>query len=558
VQVGIVLEILFNVIGGLGIFLLGMKNMSEGMQAVAGDGLRRMIGRVTGNRFVACTVGTLVTCVVQSSSVTTVLVVGLTNGGFMTLTQAIGVIMGANIGTTITGWILVLKIGKYGLPLLGLAAVFFLFSRRDRIRYTAMAIMGIGMVFFGLELMASGFKPLRTLPAFVEWFHRFQADSYLGVLKCAMVGCFVTMIVQSSSATLGITIGLAEAGMIPFHTAAALVLGENIGTTITALLASLGTTTNARRAAVSHSVFNVVGVLWITPLFPFYMRLVEALIGANPMVTEVLDGAQVYPHMRAAIALTHSGFNVVNTLIFLPLLPLLARLVTRLLPERAEKEIPHLTYLNVRMLDTPAFGIEQSLAEIKRMGSGVMKMFGWLRSSLAEEPADSERDQRLYRREEILDVVQREVVEFLSNMVSGNVSHEIMNEARMQLRVADELESISDYLVGIKKLERRLVDEGHTVSAQGRMELLELHDMVTAFTDRVVATIGGGDAMLYKTLENEGKEIKRKVREIREHHLARMQTGEITAHKSLIFSDMLTSYRKIKDHGINIVEALAM
>lgn len=188
-------NVVFQVLGGLGIFLLGMKYMSEGLQAVSGERLRKIIAAVTDNRFTAVLVGLSVTCLVQSSSITTVMVVGLVNSAMMTLTQAIGVIFGANIGTTITGWVLTLDIGKHGLPILGISAFLFLFSKNERVRYTGMALMGIGMIFFGLQLMSNGFKPLRTVPKFVEWFHAFEADTYLGVLKCAAVGCILTMIV---------------------------------------------------------------------------------------------------------------------------------------------------------------------------------------------------------------------------------------------------------------------------------------------------------------------------------------------------------------------------
>ncbi|MDA0919103.1 MAG: Na/Pi symporter, partial [Planctomycetota bacterium] len=217
------------IVGGLGIFLLGMKHMSDGMQAVAGSSLRKLIGAVTNNRILATIVGVVVTCVVQSSSITTVMVIGFVNSGVMQLGQAIGVIMGANIGTTITGWILVLKIGKYGLPLLGGSAFFYLFSRGDRWRYWAMALMGVGMVFFGLEVMKDACSIIKETPAFEQWFQRFDAGTYLGVLGCAAAGCILTVLVQSSSATLGITISLAVQGVISYETAAALVLGENIG-----------------------------------------------------------------------------------------------------------------------------------------------------------------------------------------------------------------------------------------------------------------------------------------------------------------------------------------
>jgi len=271
------LEIIFQVCGGLGIFLLGMKNMSEGMQAVAGERLRRMIGAVTNNRLLACGVGTLVTCIIQSSSVTTVMVVGMVNASIMNLLQAIGVILGANIGTTITGWILVIKISKYGLPLLGASSFFYLFSKRDSIRFFFMFLMGLGMVFFGLELMTQGFAPIKEMPGFIAWFHRFHPDTYFDVWKCVLVGAALTAIVQSSSATLGITMALALTGTIDYRTAAALILGENIGTTITAVLASLGAATNARRAAYAHVAFNVIGVCWITAIFTPYTNMVSWL-----------------------------------------------------------------------------------------------------------------------------------------------------------------------------------------------------------------------------------------------------------------------------------------
>ncbi len=197
-----IITMFFNVIAGLGVFLLGMKYMSEGLQTIAGRRLRSMIGAATSNRFMGMGVGAGVTCLVQSSSVTTVMVVGFVTAGFMTLTQAIGVIMGANIGTTITGWILALKIGKYGLPIMGVAALVFRFANKDRLKFLAMAIMGMGMIFFGLELMKDGFKPIRGMEDFEAWFSTFQADTYLGVLKCAAVGCVLTMIVLTVLATI--------------------------------------------------------------------------------------------------------------------------------------------------------------------------------------------------------------------------------------------------------------------------------------------------------------------------------------------------------------------
>jgi len=560
-DIAVLMDILMKVVGGLGIFLLGMKYMSEGIQTVAGDGLRKMISAVTGNRFMACGMGILTTCLVQSSSVTTVLVVGLVNSSFMTLTQAIGVIMGANIGTTITGWILVLKIGVYGLPVLGVAALFFLFSRRDRLRYAAMAIMGIGMVFFGLELMSGGFKPLRTMPVFVEWFHRFQADSYFGVLKCALVGCIMTMIVQSSSATLGITIGLAEAGMIPYSTAAALVIGENVGTTITALLAAIGATTGARRAAMSHTIFNLTGVVWVTTIFPFYLLMVSRLLGGMDFDMTVVSaaGEQAFPHIRAGIAATHTLFNVVNTALFMPLFPVLVKLVMLVIPERGIKETPHLTYLNARMLDAPVMAIQQSKAEIGRMGDAVEEMGDLLRESLfgSDDPA---RDKKIFHKEEVLDVVQKEVVEFLSNLIASSIPLSVTVASRRQLRMADEYESISDYYAGILKLNMKIGKLGERISESGEIELQQLHDAVAAFLRKVNAAVRDESAetdSVQKNLHAEGKMISRLVKTLRSSHIMRVESGAVTPLKSLAYTDILSGYRKIKDHGINIIETFA-
>ena len=266
-EFSILLDMLFMGVGGLSIFLLGMNNMSNGMQAIAGNKMRQLIRAVTNNRFMALGIGFLVTAIIQSSSVTTVMVVGFVNAQLMTLTQAIGVILGANIGTTVTGWILVLKIGKYGLPLLGFAGLYFLFCKNERNRYFARMVMGIGMVFFGLGLMKNGFKPIRSEPEFLSLFQAFSPETISGLLLCAITGAIVTGIVQSSSASVGIVMGMASTGVITFSASVALVLGMNIGTTITAFLASLGTNTNAKRTAYAHTFINVVGALIVLPFF---------------------------------------------------------------------------------------------------------------------------------------------------------------------------------------------------------------------------------------------------------------------------------------------------
>lgn len=547
-------KLILTVIGGLGIFLLGMKNMSEGLQAIAGNGLRRMIAWVTDNRFMAVGVGSLITMLVQSSSITTVMVVGFVNSGFMTLSQSIGVIMGANIGTTITGWILVLKIGKYGLPIAGAAAFCYLFAKRDRLRYFAMTILGLGLIFFGLELMKDGFSVIKDLPQFELWFQRFAADSYIGILKCAAVGCILTFLVQSSSATLGITIGLAQLGVIEFETAAALVLGENIGTTITAWLASFGATTNAKRAAYFHIVFNLAGVAWITLIFPWYMMLIRWVVVGDPagaLTLEATSGATV----TAGIAATHTIFNVTNTVFFLPLTGIMAGFLLRIVPNRVdEDETPRLTNLDVRMLESPAIAIEQSRQEVGRMADNCQAMMEKMRpieeSGIWTEAAATE----ILQMEDHQDAMQIEFVQFMSNLLGANVPHAVIEEARNQIRLVDEYESISDHIASVFKSKRYLEKRNLLLDSPERADILELHSQIYRFMLVVNEACAQNKPELLVDAIETGEEITKFAKSLYKKQDHRPLDDQLAPFVSTSYSRQATSYRRIRDHLINIVE----
>ena len=545
------------VVGGLGIFLLGMKNMSEGMQAVAGSRLRALIKAVTGHRLLACAVGVIVTCLIQSSSVTTVTVVGFVNAGLMTLAQAIGVILGANIGTTITGWILVLKIGRYGLPILGIAALVYLFSKNERIRYTAMVVMGFGMIFFGLQLMKQGFAPLREMPAFLDWFSRFTPDSYFGVLKCALAGALLTAIVQSSSATIGITMGLASTGIINFPTAAALVLGENVGTTITAYLSSLGASRNARLAAYAHIIINLGGVLCVTALFPWYIKAVVAVLGTDPDLAVQAEGGTVFPNIIRSIALAHTGFNTILVIAVLPFTRLLARGLERLVPDKYPDEPPHLIYLDIRLLDSPALGIEQSKEELLFMIESVEKMMGLLEESLRMDKPDQNRERKIFHREEILDNVQKEITKFLGGLMTGNITHEVMMEAQKQIRLADEYESISDYIVSMQKMRIKARKFSLRISESGRRELIDLHNHTEDYITFVSNAVRTNQEEILNQAYEQHKAIVRLMKEYRGNNLARLAVQTCAPLPNLVFADMLTTYRHIAEHALNIAEVVA-
>ena len=549
-------EMTTTLIGGLGIFLLGMKYMSQGLQSIAGASLRRLIGAVTNNRILATFVGFLVTVLVQSSSVTTVMTVGFVNGGLMSLTQAIGVIMGANIGTTVTGWILVLKIGKYGLPMLGVSAFVYLFSKNEKVRYTALAIMGVGMVFFGLQLMKEACAFLKDMPEFRTWFLQFQADSFVGLYQCMLAGCILTVLVQSSSATLGITISLATTGLIPFETAAALVLGENIGTTVTALLASIGTTTNARRAAYFHFLFNISGVIWISTIFFWYVQFIPWIINVDVTQTAVVNGETIYPNAALAIAATHSVFNIVNTIVFLPFSGMIATLLTRIVKDQPQ-EVTHLQSLDIRILETPALAIDQSRGAVIKMGVLCNEMAQILYRILSQEKPDPDDVEKLFQHEEELDRMQDEVTSYITHLLAMDLTQDVISKGRCQLRMADEYESISDYLQRIAKFRLKLNKQGRVFDDPHNNSLLDLLTMVEKQLNHVTTAYQHSHTDVVSATIRSGTEIKHKVKTLQREHLDYLSAEKVDPYINVSYTSTLNALRRVRDHVINLAEALA-
>ncbi len=539
-----ILQIAISVLGGLGLFLIGMKNMSEGMQAVAGARLRKLINTVTDNRFIACGVGTTVTALIQSSSATTVMVVGMVNAGVMTLTQSIGVILGVNIGTTVTAWLIALKIADYGLLILGVSTFFYLFAKQDRVRYTAMMFVGLGMVFFGLELMKDGLLPLRNNEQLIGLMSQFVPDTYFGIIKCIGAGALITALIQSSSATVAITITLAKTGIIGYDTAVALVLGENIGTTITAYLASLGASANAKRAAFAHISINILGATILVPLFYYYIAFL------NFSLPESLG-------ISSKIAFAHTGFNIFIVSVFIWFISPLSRFVFLLVPGKEGKEQRHLTYLDVRMIETPIIAIQQSHQEVLRMGKSVQKMLGWLKSCLISTAIDETIEKQIFHREQVLDAIQKEVVEFISNLMTGTVPQHVTEEARQQLRLADEYESISDYIVSALKIILRMRNHGLNLTEQGRGEISSLHDSLSEYLEFIYRAVGGKNSDIFNKAMTDNSAIRHKIKNFRSSHLNRLAAEQVSPSMSLVYMDLLNSYRRMLDHAFNIAEVLS-
>ena len=555
-NVDLILDMGFHLLGGLGIFLLGMKYMQQGLQVIAGSRIRRMISAVTSNRFLAMGIGLFITTLVQSSSVTSVMVIGLVNSELMGLTETIGVIIGANIGTTITGWILALKIGQYGLPLLGMAAFGWLFLKSEKLRYAALSTLGIGMVFFGLELMKDGFEPVRDLPDFAALFQMFEATDYLGVLKSALVGCVATIIVQSSSATFGMTIALANTGVVDFQTAAALVLGTNIGTTITAYLASLGADDiNAKRTAYFHIVFNVSGVAAVTALLlPVYLPFVQNVVmgGVDPNMQE-LGGS--FPYMTAGIATVHTMFNLITALLFVPFVKPLASALHWLVKDEPKPPRAHLTRLDFQLVTSPLTAIEQSRHEIHRTDQHVRDMLNDLRLVITDETGSRGVADRIFKEENTIDDVQIEVTRFLTDLLSEDLSHDLAEEARAQLRLADEFESVSDYVSNVLKLYLRMREADVRFTDAQQEELLGLHDLIASYYDCVRADLKNAAEDYLPEIRRKSSDITDEIRELRDRHWNRLSEETVDPLISTSYMDIANAYRRMKDHLLNIGEA---
>ncbi len=546
----------YTAVGGLGVFILGMRYLSDSLQQLSGGLLRRIISSLTTNRVLAVLVGLAVTTFVQSSSISTVMVVGLVNAGLMQLSQAIGFILGANIGTTITGWILAIKIGKYGLFLIGLGIFPMLFSKKERIVASAKVLVALGLIFFGLEIMSEAFKPLRYHDGFRNLMLLLDAQSLISILGCVLIGCLMTIAVQSSSATLGITIALAATGAIPLHTAVALVMGENIGTTITAQLAAIGGTVSARRTAMAHSLFNVVGVLIIILIFSPFVGLIESMV---PGAADYADSEGNRPYVAAHIALAHSLFNVTATLVVLPFLGLLTQLVMKIVPEKDDSKKKSFKYFGNPGTIPVAVGVSMVYEQLKRMQMRVHKALRHAGSFLQRDLKDHDRFyQKVKAIEEETDIIQHEITSFtVALMQAANAGKQQSDLIYGYVRAADELESIADYAASLCSYMRRLEKNELDFSADAWDDLHSFHREVFSFFTLVGKTFHGEGTADKKTVYREAARLNDLADEIRSAHLIRMRDGKCGALPALTFSDMAVAMRRIKNHTVNLHEALS-
>ena len=535
------LDIIFKVVGGLGIFLYGMDNMSGGMQKLAGKKLKKILAALTTNRFIAIFMGFFVTMLVQSSSVSTVMTIGFVNASLLTLKQALGVILGANIGTTVTGWLLVLHLGKFGLPIAGFAAIAFVFVKKDRSKTKALTIMGFGLIFLGLELMSSGLKPIRSMPEFLNMFKLFVADSYFGAFKAALVGACITAIVQSSSATLGITITLALQGLIDYPTAVALVLGENVGTTITAFLATLTANTNAKRAAYAHSIINIVGVCWVISIFPYYLKILNLVVDSTKNIT-------------VGIATAHTMFNILNVLLFTPFVGPLSKLLKFLVKETGKQD-DKVTKLDSLMVATPGVVVEQTKIEILTMGQYIKEMLFSLEEIYAKQKEISENKiERLQYVEDSLDLYQKEITDVNFMILNKDLSDNLIEETRKNLEICDEYETISDYCLRIAKALKKIQDNEIKLTEVERKILFKLNESIELLFREVNISFEAKDKDRFVRAITKSNKITADFKKAREYHLKNASQAGVPVMLSTGYMDILNYYRRIRDHLFNNIE----
>jgi len=514
------LPVAMGLFGGLALFLFGMGQMADALKSVAGDQMKNILARLTTNRLMGLFTGAFVTAVIQSSSVTTVLVVGFISAGLMSLSQSIGVILGADIGTTITAQIIAFKVTQYALILVAGGFGLTFFSKNERLVQQGVGLMGLGLIFFGMSVMSEAMEPLRSHPPFLGMMSRMESPLY-GVLA----GALFTALIQSSSATTGVVIVMASQGLITLTAGIALIFGANIGTCITALLAAVGRPREALRAAVVHVVFKVVGVcLWIG----FIDQLAQLITWMSPKAAPSLTAlAQAAAETPRQIANAHTVFNVANALIFLPFAPQFARLVEWLVPDRPleAEEVVRARYLDRELLSTPSLALDRARMEILHMGDHVRKMLGSiLPAMLTGRRAELE---TVAKMDDAVDLLHGEVVTFLGQISKMELTEAQTEEFIYLIEAVNDLENIGDIIeTNLVVLGRERLEANVRVSEQTQAVIRGFHDTVTKAFESSLQAITQKDEAAARVVVEMKEEINRLAGSAALHEARRLVAAE--------------------------------
>ena len=529
-------EMIIALFGGLGLFLYGMKIMGDGLENAAGDKMKIFFEKITSNPIKGVLTGAIVTAIIQSSSATTVMVVGFVNAKLMNLYQAAAVIMGANIGTTITAQLISFDIMGIVPVFLGIGGVLSLFAKHDTLKQIGHIILGFGILFLGMDYMKNAMSPLSDSPIFTDFISTLNDNLFLGILT----GLVVTAIVQSSSATTGILIALASTGVITLRVAIPILFGCNIGTCVTAMLSSIGTTKTARKAALIHLLFNFIVTLIFSPFIGVLIDIVE-------YITPVGDSL-----VKRQIANSHTVFNVTNTLLLLPTIPLLVKIVNKLIPGEDEEEFMSTKYLDDRILETPPIAVAQCVKETLRMANIVKENL--ISAIKSFEQKNDELIKKVYEKEKLINLLQNEITSYLVKISKLELPDSQINTVTSLFNVVNDLERIGDHADNIAELSSENMQKKLYLSPDAKKELDELFSNVLKALELSIESLENHDSQkARKVLKLEGV-IDNLEQQSRNNHIARLNNGECNATSGAIFLDLISNLERVGDHATNIAE----
>ncbi|MCR3921528.1 MAG: Na/Pi cotransporter family protein [Firmicutes bacterium] len=527
-------NMIIQLIGGLGLFLFGMQLMASGMQKAAGDRLRKILELLTTKPIIAAITGLVATVLVQSSSTTTVMLVGFVNAGLMTLSQAVGTILGANIGTTITAQLVSFKVSALIYPMIGIGSMLNFFGQRRTYKYVGQAVLGFGILFLGMTIMSDSMMPLREMPFFLQLLTSFGSNPLMGVL----IGAIFTAVIQSSSATTGIVIAMTLQNVLTLPAAMALVLGSNIGTCVTAMLASIGTSLSARRAAVAHLLFNVCGVLL-------------AIIVFRPFTAFVAETSDIVARQAAN---AHTLFNVTNSLIFLPFVKYFVDLVTRLVPGTDVNMEMGPKYLDKRILMTPDVALSGVRQECLRMARLAREMVVEAMQVFVDD--DKKLMQQVLQKEDLVDSLEKEITIYLAELSQHSLTKEQSKEVSLLMHAIKDLERIGDHAENITRLADDKIEERLRFSTQAVSELQEMQNKVDEMIVKAIEAFANGDLILAGQVVDQDDVVDNMERSLRKSHITRINDNVCFPPSGIIFLDVISNLERIADHATNFAQVV--
>ncbi|MEC9490474.1 MAG: Na/Pi cotransporter family protein [Halanaerobiales bacterium] len=545
------IDMAIGLLGGLGLFIYGMKQMSEGLQKTAGKRLRHFLAAMTSKPIMGVGVGTVVTAIIQSSSATTVMVVGFVNAGLMTLFQSIGVIMGANIGTTVTAQLIAFKLGDYAFHAIAIGAFTYLFSKSKKFQYIGQVLLGFGLLFLGLETMGDTMAPLENSPVFIDWMENFSRYPILGILT----GIVVTVAIQSSSASFGILLGLVTAGVIHYEAAIPILLGSNIGTTVTAILSAIGANLTAKRAAAAHFLFNVLGagiMIAFIYLVPDFSLMLENLI----LNVSGFFG-QINPSEERLLANTHTFFNVVNTLIWLPFTGFMVYLVKKIIPGEDLTLKRGTTFIDDRMLNTPYVAIDQVKKEILAMGEISRNMVcesvdGFLNG-------DGEVIKKIRHHEDIVNEMEEELLHFIQKIPQAQLNDVDIRTLDKYFAVVDDIESIADDADDISELIENRLENKLKFSSDAQSTIQEVYSIICEVLDKTLELIETDNLEIAAEILEAEEKLDQMQIQFRQQSISRIKSSDKSINdpnSGIILLELLDDLEHISDQMADIAHSV--